>query len=480
MRYLKFGSILLLIAAFAPFVLAAFFVYPLGYHEIDWLMGYTEKRAGIDFWGLQNYFYKEQGGRFTSTFLLGTLPYWYNLTAFRVVVASALVLYFSSFWYLLRSLLQDKLVTWLAVATIWPVYLHQLTNCYDSLLRFTCLSIYQLGFSGVALVIILFLRMQQNPESRWNKLLLALVLLFTCGTIELTIVYLLLLTFGLFIYQYKQEFINAKNYAWPLLFLGLGMALALLAPGNFARQDLYESGRSLMELLGLIIGTSLFLWIDWLTDTLLLPSIILLIGFIHAYHLPLRLPLKISWYVLGTIMVVPCALIPVIVATEGNSLPERVVDQLFLVFALGLMLTSLIYYQKYRLSWSLKGKLPSWAMLALGVFLLGQLFFSGLDIDRSKKNYTNPLEIIQVSSNIGYAYWQFFNNIPQQYSADMQRVEKEILNCTESNCLVSPLRTPEFIGYDLIYDRMNKGGEIGMARYLGNRISTVKYRIVDE
>lgn len=472
---------LLLVLGFLPFLYATQFVYPLSIHEWDWLGHFSGKTSGLNYWQTQQHWYQHTGGRYTSTALLSTLPYWYDLTRFRLAVLLFVLALPLSFIYALMRLTQPVL-GFLLGASCWLLFLDQLTNTYDSLLRFTCLPIYHMGFTLTFLIGLGWWRAARRayPLS-WETLGLAVLSFLAVGTNELTLVHVGLLLFlnGGCVFYEKRKL--------PVIWLIIaavtlaGSAVALSAPGNFARMELYSVEVSLFKTLGLSVAVSMFLVVEWLTNSLLLPVMLCLSLFYQLFfrYRPIAV-FEFPWFWLaGTLVLVPVSLFPLLYGTGGSSLPERVVDLLFLCFSILLFGTALSLQQR----WCTEKSVPNLSRLGylagtvLIVFVIFNLFLGGLSIDRDpSRRRESPLSLVRVEANVGRAYLQIFRGIPQQYAAEMEAMEQQARTCVNQICLVKPLTVPEFIGYDALYDRRWSGGESGQNAYWGLPPKTiVKY-----
>lgn len=462
-----------------PFLFAAAHVHPLSYHEWDWLAAYAIELGTADYWDIQNYFYNYIGGRFFSTAILGSLPLWYDLTTFRLVVIAVVLLFFSSVFLFLKHLELKRFGVFLA-SLICLLYLHQLSNCYDSLLRFTCMPIYQLGqvalFMGGGLLYSLYHNQYQN----WPQLIILSVLcLIASGTNEIVLIQLLLCLLACFFLSYYQT-PSSLRLLLPLAFLVLGSVFAIKAPGNFIRMEAYSSNSSIFEAVGLTAGISIFLWTDWLLDSLLLPLIIV-VGFSYLKYFPRlnsTLFSKPGLWLVALVIFCPASLFPLVYASGGDSLPERIVDLLYLnacLITTGFSLSWLNTYVRPSKEMIPFNSLTNLAVSIVVLFMVGQLFFSGLGIDHSEGKREHWLSVVLIDANIGQAYLQMMKGIPQKYDVERRAIEERVKNCETTTCLVPGLTTAEFIGYDPLYDRLNRGGDIGMPAYLNAKATKVIY-----
>lgn len=471
--------VLLCILAYAPFLIMSQYLHPLGIHEWDWISGLTWGDAELSWWQRMQIWWAKVGGRYSSAAIAGTFTHWYSLGSFRGLILLLLLLTPLAWVYSLHQLVPGGMGLLMGCLS-WGLFLHQLTNVYDSLLRLTCLPIYHLALAGLAALAVLLLRLfQQAFQAGWQLLLANMLVVFLMGTNELSIVHVLLLLGATTIVSFQLF----QRLPPGLLLLGLvavGSAVfSLSAPGNIARMALYASEVSILKTIGLTLATSVFLLTDWLLDTLLLPATVLVL-LLRPYFLSegvrslLQRPLL---WAAGLLLLCPCSLFPLLYGTNGSSLPERIVDVLFLLFAALFICFWLSLWGQLK-PLSQPRQQSGWLAAAIGVYLCGQVFLGGLSLDRSaEKRQLSRMALIDIRANAGKAYLQLVTGIPKAYDQQMSGIEQDIRACTTDTCWVPRLEATTFLGYDLTYDRMHKDGEYGMVRYLGgNGARVARYK----
>lgn len=465
------GALIAAGLAYLPFLVSSQYLYPLGIHEWDWISGLAWGDGTESWWERQQIWRHEIGGRHTAAAIFGSLSSWYSLSSFRVSVLLILLLVPFVLWTALRKLLPANLGGSIA-AFAWLFFLHQLTNTYDSLLRFTCLPIYLLPVALLALLAVSLQRQYRVGFSmNWKLLIPALLIIVIVGTNELSIVHLFLLLGGCLIAYYLDRKMVPVGGG---ILLGCALLVAMFAlgaSGNYNRMELYPDGRSTLEIILLSLGTSIFLIADWCLDSLLLIGTIIILFLQRYFGQKQNLPLlqrPLIWTIC-LFALLPASLFPLLYATSGSSLPERVVDTLYLLFTIVFFLTALSW-QQHLLTWPKANGLPQGVRLVLPllfVYMLGQIFLQGLTIDRSlESRHLSPLRLIQVEANAGKAYQQLLLGVPAQYAQQMREVEEQVKGCTMDTCWINIQVNSDFIGYDPLYDRLHRNGELGMSQYL--------------
>ena len=458
-----------LILAYAPFLIMSQYLHPLGIHEWDWISGLTWGDTELSWWERMQVWWAAVGGRYSSAAIAGTFTNWYSLGSFRGLVLLLLLITPLALISSLHKLVPGGIGLLIGCLS-WMLFLHQLTNVYDSLLRLTCLPIYHLALAGLAgLAVLLWRLFRQAFKPSWQLLLANVLVIFLMGTNELSIVHVLLLLGATAIVSF-QSFRRLPPGLLMLCLLAVGSAaFSLSAPGNMARMELYASEISVLKTIGLTLATSIFLLTDWLLDTLLLPATVLVL--LLRPYLPVGsaknlLQRPLLWAA-SLVLLCPCSLFPLLYGTNGSSLPERIVDVLFLLFVVLFMLFWLSVSEQFKPLHGLQQR-SAWLAAAIGVYLCGQVFLGGLSLDRSaEKRQLSRIALIEIRANVGKAYQQLVTGIPQAYDQQMSRVEQDIRACTTDTCWVPRLEATTFFGYDPTYDRMHKDGEYGMVRYLG-------------
>lgn len=458
-RKLALGAGTAGLLALLPFLAATQFLYPLGTHEWDYISNWG---TADSFWEMQKYWYTHHSGRFSSTALLSTLPFWYTLPGFRLFALADLLLLPAGLYLLARAAAKPQGA--LLISGLWVlVYLHQLSSTFDSLLRFTCMPIYHFGAYGCWATAVL-LGLYQKKGKGYILAAALLPAVYVTGSNEISLLHLLMLIAPIAFYAPSAQ--RRGLLLLAIIVLGFG-AFSVLAPGNYERAAAYGSSTDWGRLIFLTGSTTLFLWAKWLADSLLLP-LCLFFSLAWASFPQLRPQTGRAkpWAIL-LIALTPISLLPLLKGTAGESLPERVVDLLFLsniILATGL-LSSLMHLLPAA---ALK-RSGRYLLLPVSAFLLLHAFGDGLAVNRANRtDASNYLALIQTSSPIGTAWLQYLGGGFHAYTREQEAVHRQIQSCTTDTCYVRPLRSTNFIGYDPLYDRLNReGGESFQPQALG-------------
>lgn len=470
-------AVALALLAYLPFLLATQFLYPLGAHEWDFI----GKWPDLGYWETQAYWYKTHTGRYSSTALLTTLPYWYHLTAFRLFALIDLLSIPIAAWWLLRAMLPGRSAI-LVAAMALLLYLHQLSNPYDSLLRFTCMPIYHAGLVGTLLFAGLLIRQSRASESnRFSGVLILALGAFTIGTNEISLVQLLGITTGALLICHLHARRSCVSL-WVLLACLLACSvIEVFAPGNFNRAARYEGAGAILPALWQSLAVSLYLWIGWLADSLLLPAGLLwalllasnrqTLGNTFAFGPPV-------YWLVGLCSITPVSLFPLLYATGGHSLAERVVDLTFFLVAILWFGTIAALFAAYRQRLQPKAGIYPRIAIPLSIFLALHLFADGLGIDRkTPRAEATFFDLIAVDANIGKGWLQLLDGTASGYAREMEKIGRDVERCRTDICRVAPLTAGDFIGYDPLYDRLGRGGDARMGKALGNpTVEWVRYR----
>jgi hypothetical protein len=475
---IKIVSIIVTGAAGLPFLFLAFCQHPMGLHEWDWIMGYPDEVGGLDFWAAQQYWYEQVMGRFVSTAITSLAPYWYTLSRFQTLLALLVVLLPLCLYSVVRVVLESSsAILWTSVLTL--AYWCAISGVYDSLFRFSSVLTYQIGLLGWLIWMAAWSKSLNG--SRLYLSLAVFALLFAVGTNEIT---LLLSGIVLLAVGWSQRFHSSRYFYLFAVVWAVFAAIVLLAPGNFNRAGQYTTEVPLLKCIMLWGATSLFTLIDWLSDGILLPVLVL-----WGYTL-YRWPLKTAHepvfrfpkvWLLATLAVVPAGLFLVVVGTRAASFPERVVDLLFLPFALGCMGTILSFYLKYQQQQRTVVNLPEWMFLVIAFYTVGHAFFAGLSLNRNDKSPRNYLSLIQVNSPVGQAWLTVLTGQAKQYDLEMSAQYEIIRAAAQDTVWVNPPSVRPILLYDSLSDRRwRPSGELYMGRYFNDRVKSVQYKAEHE
>lgn len=450
-RYGITGWVLIITSALCifPFLILCAYWHPVGTHAVDWISNWGGKYDTVEWWSQQFDWYTTTMGRYSSTALLSTVEGWYRLSTARLVVLLLHLGLGAALFFLISSCIRGMSVRWAATLTVLALYLSQLSNPYDSMYRLTGLFIYQTGLIGTLVLAGLL----------WQgRLLLALpVIVWTVGTNEISLLHSGLLV-GAYCILKPASLSGPKGWALVATTV-ICAAVALLAPGNWVRAELYTSPTSsLGALIGLTLASGLYLLVSWISSTTLLPLLVLVAGLGPR----IQLSGQQQAIALGMALILPMlSVAPVLFATRGDSLPEGITDWLIIPTVLLLGILALSFPQP-RIS-------PAVAM-ALAVFVGGANILGGLGIDRGRqRGLVSPVDRVVVASPPGAAWLQLATGKAQRYGRSVQRQYDTILACEAGDCSVPPIAEPATFLYDASYDRRTGPHGDAWFGYLVNR-----------
>ncbi len=450
-RYAATGWVLVLssVLCILPFLIFCGYWHPVGTHAVDWISNWGGKYDNIDWWAQQLDWYRTTMGRYSSTALLSTVERWYRLPTLRLVVLLLHLLLGGALYYVISPLLRGSGIKWVATLTVLALYLSQLSNPYDSLYRLTGLFIYQTGLIGTLLLAGLLWR---------GRSYLAIpVIVWTVGTNEISLLHTGLLVGS---YLLLTPACLRKPQGWALILTwGFCAAIALLAPGNWVRAELYSSAAfSTGALVGVTIASAGYLMLTWLSSTTLIPLLVL----VACLGPRIELSLRQRILAVGAALVLPVlSLAPVLFATRGDSLPEGITDWQIIptVLLLGLVALSL---PRPRLSPAVGA--------ALAVFVGMANLLGGLSVDRGREGGPrSPVERMVIASPPGAAWWQLATGKAQEYAQSVERQYEAILTCEAGTCFVPPVTELSTFLYAPSYDRRIKAHGDPWFGYLMNR-----------
>ncbi|WP_146088712.1 hypothetical protein [Neolewinella xylanilytica] len=416
-----------------PFLVSCFYWHPVGTHAVDWISNWGGKYDTVSWWEQQLDWYTTTMGRYSSTALLSTVGNWYRLSTARIVVLVLHLALGGALFFLASTLLQNWKTGLVVTLTVLALYLSQLSNPYDSLYRLTGLFIYQTGLiSSLVLAGLLW---------RGHIFLALPVIVFTVGTNEIS-----LLHTGLLIGSYillRPECLRTPA-GWSLIVTAaLSAAVALLAPGNWVRADLYHSAAfSDLTLVGVVIASGVYLMVSWISSTSLLPILLLCGALLPRISFTRR---QRQFTILMSLVLPVLSVAPVLVATRGESLPEGITDWQIIptVMLLIMVVTSLP-----RLI------LPGKAIVTLAVFIGLANLLGGLYIDRGREGPPRgPIDRIVIASPPGAAWLQLLTGKTQRYDQSVERQYAVAQECEAGDCVVPPMAESETYLYDASYDR---------------------------
>ncbi len=469
---------ILSLAAILPFVVLFNFNHPLGVHEWDWITNWGGRWAGESFWAQQRHWYLTTMGRYSSTALMSLTDEWYTLGRFQALFALFYLLWGYGLYLLLRTTLRLSLKSTITILLgLLLAYLHQLSGPYDTIYRYTSVLTYQTGLLALFIWLAALYRAFTTRTSLiFQWLVLPLLAIFAVGTNEITLV-TINLVWGTVLLVSRPP--NIPLWFWILGFIIIGASLtAVLAPGNYQRMEAYQNTVEPGGIFLLTAEVTAFLWTDWILDGLWLPLTLLWLPFAwrladngyRLFHHPA------AW--LGFIvLLIPIALFPLLWGTRGASLPERIVDMLYLTVLLGWLGACVALCRQWR------GKWPNYApvlkpplIVLISLWAFGQVFFQGLQIDRTTGKKKSAWDLVEVDANIGRAWKVLLSGKAQKYDQEMQRQYAVLEQCKVPICQVPPPSDPPAFLYESLSDRRTKTGDPFMGKYFAPTIKKVVYQ----
>ncbi len=483
--YVLIIAVLFFTTVWIPFLWLSFYNLPIGMHEWDWITLYGGKLSG-SWWDTQLYIYRELTGRFTSNALLSITQWWCTLATFPYFFFVWQWVWFGIIYLTIRVWLKG--ISWtqgifIAIG-IQTLYLFQLEDVYDSIFRYSAILTYQMGAVLSMLAFICFLRC--CTEVNKSKLLqfgaLGFMIL-SIGTNEISMV-LTCLVLGVIVF-YKSVIVKEKItfFFLALVIAILSSLIVILAPGNEMRISAEQGGLSFAGLMGTTLGTTFYLWFDWLSSGMLLLMTILAVPLLFSKgtgltNLSLFRDYRPWLWIL--VLSVPATMGILMYATGGDTFPERVIDHLFIhvIFIWIGLLISLV--KKYNLSenqiainhhrWVRTGYFICLIVAGLNVF------GDGISINhKDKENSHRYLSLLQSGSNITNAWLVLLKGEAQSYHRQSKEQMDQLYSCASDNCY---MRKPDVLPmqlYDPLSDRRNRNGDGYMGYYFNPKIKRVMY-----
>jgi hypothetical protein len=368
----------LLAFCFLPLLLIARYDYPSG---DDYRTLVRARQFGA--FGAAAAWYTNWSGRYSSFFLqslIAARDSW--LAVYRVVPAALLFAGFACLYYFLRTLFGAGLSRRAAFTLAAVAYALLVAVTPDPATGFYWLSTnvqYAGAFFSSLVALALFVKLGHAAKTSTKSIIyVALFVLigFVAGLNELSIIFLASVFASIIIFHFVRF---KKLHAPSLILLAVCVAFAaatFLAPGNFVRiRETKTEFHPARIALG-SVGLTLYLFVELLSTTPLLPAGVLYLLFLHANRGRLAAPLTLLagvrwWWVLAALacaVTVANAALFAAVGVGANSLPFRVKNVYVYSIALGwlFLLTALFVDLSRR---RIEFRLPAWATLALSAFV---------------------------------------------------------------------------------------------------------------
>lgn len=467
---------------FLPIFLLAFFNHPQSIHDWDWVVKFG--KVDYTFWQHQVHHYQELSGRYFTTFLLGLTPYWFSLTAYKFFPILLTLSTFLGLSYLIGSIskhISKRQVTLFSLLLLL-LWFTGLSGMFEMV--FTLSSGFQYWSACILFLfwLGLFLRVEK-ARNTWKMLVLLILTIAINSSNEIN---MLLLNLSLLIYAIHTFTKHKKLPKWLILLGVVALASSLLmvtAPANFKRIDTYPGSRNVLFALGFSIPVMIQNFITWLVNTPILALSILLWRPIKNVLSTINFTIfeknKLQW-ILGTTLALqyfPLALL--FYASGPNSLPERIIDVLYLQFILCwfLVLGFLIKNYSPKIQWSL----PAFLEIGLAVYIFLFVLFNPLKINRTMEapsdlSLSSITQLISIDNNFGQAWLSIIDGSAVNYHQSNLANYELLKKCEDQKCyLPKPERRPPLL-YQDIFDRRNRtDGEHNMSWYFNGKQQWVFY-----
>jgi len=465
-----------------PIIFLAFLNHPLGSHDWDWPVQFG--KVDYTFWQHQVYHYQELSGRYFTTFLLGLTPYWFNLTTFKFFPILLTGSTFLGLSYLIRSIAKktSKKQANLFSLLLLLLWFSGLSGMFEMV--FTLSSGFQYWSACILFLFWLGLFLRVGRARNIEKMLVLLLLTITVNASNE--INMLLLNLSLLVYTVHTLIISKKLPKW-LILLGvvalMSSLLMVMAPANFKRIETYPGSGNVLFALLFSLPVMLQNFITWLVNTPILALSILLWRPIKNVLSTIDLPLfqkdKLKWIIGTTFILQYFPLVLLFYASGPNSLPERIIDVLYLQFILCwfLILGSLIKNYNPKIQW----EMPVFLQISLAIYIFLFVLFNPLKINRtleapSDLSLNSLTQFISIDNNFGQAWLSILDGSALDYHQS-NLINYELLKkCEDQKCYLSkPKRRPTLL-YQDIFDRRNRpDGEHNLSWYFNGKQQWVYY-----
>jgi hypothetical protein len=363
---------------FLPLALISRYDYPSG---DDYRTFVRARQLGT--LGAAAAWYANWSGRYSSFFLqsfIASRDSW--LALYRVVPVALIAAGFASLYYFLRALFGAGLSRRAVFTLAAVVYTLLVSITPDVSTGFYWLST-NVQYAGACFaslfILALFIKLGRAAKTSTKVVIfVALVALigFVAGLNELSIIFLAAVFASIIIFN----FVRFKKLHAPSLALLVACvafaAATFFAPGNFVRIRETKTEFHPAEIAAGSVGLTIYLIVELLSTTPLLPAGVLYLCFLHANRERLAAPLAFLagvrwWWVLASLLCAVTLANAALFAAVGvgaNSLPFRVKN----VYAYGIALGWLFLLTALFVDLSRRGvvfRLPAWATVALAGFV---------------------------------------------------------------------------------------------------------------
>ncbi|HVG29548.1 MAG TPA: DUF6056 family protein [Pyrinomonadaceae bacterium] len=327
--------------------------------------------------------YANWSGRYSSFFVqsfIAARDSW--LAVYRLVPAALLVAGFACLYYFVRTLFGAGLSRRAAFTLAAIVYALLVAVTPDPATGFYWLSTnvqYAGAFFASLLTLALFVKLERaakTPTKAAIYLMLFVLIGFVAGLNELSIIFLASVFASVIIFHFARfRKLHAPGLALLLVCVAFAAA-TFFAPGNFVRIRETKTEFHPAEIASGSVGLTIYLLVELLSASPLVPASVLYLSFLHANRERLAAPLALLagvrwWWVLAALacaVTLANAALFAAVGVGANSLPFRVKNVYVYSIALGwlFLLTALFVDLARR---GVEFRLPAWAARALAAFV---------------------------------------------------------------------------------------------------------------
>ncbi len=472
--------------AILPFLILSFFNYPVGMHDWDWAVNMVGETDHLNYWSEQKYWYNNAMGRYASTAMLSATNFWFSIGTYKWFSFFQFLFLLGSFFVFTKTLFNSKSRLYclqIALVTL-AIYLHGMQSVFEGFYLLSSNLTYQMA-AGMTLLffaaIIKKNRSESNGKIGWT-ILSALLLFLIVGMNEIS----MLILVGIFsIIVLLRFYSNRKIDSTDLILLLVMMISAIIeisAPGNYTRMTYYAGSKNFPLAIGLSLSSGIFLFVKWMTTSLLIPISLFYLS-VDQKNLQVGKSDLFSYPKIATalLLLIPIGcLFPIFWSMGMETLPDRVVDTIFLFFVIGwfLMLQSWSnYFYKNGIITSFQA--PKFLQIGLSIFILFNLFFSGINLNKDKailatSSKNKIFKLFTVQSNVGNAWKDLISGEAYGYHLEQKKILESVKHENKNILLVNKLQHQPLTIYNKKYDRKASYGDKFIGHFFG-RDCIVKY-----
>ena len=453
-------------------------------HDWDWAVNMVGETDHLNYWEEQKYWYNNAMGRYASTAMLTTTNFWFSIANFKWFAFIQLLFLIGSLVTFVRTLFEStstRICIQISMILV-VIYLHGMESVFEGFYLLSSNVTYQMA-AGISLLFFtaLIKKNRATGKAKLVWLLLAAILIITIvGMNEMS----MLILAGVFLPIVFFRFLANRQLDIAdvvlVLILLVSAFIEISAPGNYTRMTYYEGSKNLPLAIGLSLSSGFFLFIKWLTTSLLLPVTLLFVSFQPSRQSTNNKLYNYPNIATALLLLIPIGcLFPIFWSMGMETLPDRVVDTIFLFFIIAwfIMIGAWMKYFSERELFSFQ--IPKFLQIGLSVFIVFNLFFSGIDLNKDKAilsdNTGNKLfKLFTVQSNIGNAWKDLISGDAYSYHLDQQNILKKVKDENAELILVDKLKHEPNIIYSKKYDRKASYGDQFMGHFYGKKC-VVKY-----